>query len=485
MTREEGEASPPVPDRLRSWATGRRLALVGAIAALLVATVVAAVLVLHTKYAVLFTRLNEADASVAVEKLKASRTPYRLADGGTTILVPADRVYDTRLALVSQGMPVSGGVGFEIFDKQGFGMSEASQRVAYQRALQGELARTIGAIDHVVGARVHLVLPESTLFKRDREPARAAVSLTLDEAAEPSRAEIRGIQRLVAASVPGLDPGQVVITDQHGIALTPDGIGAGAGGEERLQVKQAVEQYVTRKVLALLDDALGPGQAIVSVDATVNFDEVRRTVQDLLPAHDGNGNAGGWVTRRRTSSSTSPSMTAGLGDPEAEASPAGSVNQESDYQYGSRVEQVVSAPGGLSRLTIAVVVRPPLSAEEQGRLRDLVRMSSGLSEARGDTVVLQSLAAVHGGSVALTPTGGPPTVAAPVGGAPARSPTASSVAVASQLPWWVALAALLIVATGFLFWRRFAPPPAMSNEERARLLAEIRAALAAAQGPLA
>src|SRR6185295_8185678 len=213
------------------------------------------------------------------------KTPYHLTGDGTTIEVPAGQVHETRLRLMSSGMPLAGGVGFEIFDRQGLGATEQSQRVSYQRALQGELARTIDALDGVEHARVHLVLPESTLFRRDREEARASVSLGLAPGVTLVREQIFGIQRLVAAAVPGLDIGRVVVTDQHGMTLSAsDALTVGgATGEGRLSMKREVEEYVARKIVALLDRAYGPGRAIVSVDATLNFDEVKRTVQDLLP----------------------------------------------------------------------------------------------------------------------------------------------------------------------------------------------------------
>src|SRR3954468_20829468 len=156
-----------------------KVALAVGVVGILAATIVLAWWTLRTEYAVLFTRLTEADAAGIVTELKKQKVDYKLDDGGTTIRVPAEKVHDIRLALMSSGVPLAGGVGFEIFDKQGLGATEQSQRVSYQRALQGELARTIGALDDVKQARVHLVLPESTLFKRDRQEARAAITLTL------------------------------------------------------------------------------------------------------------------------------------------------------------------------------------------------------------------------------------------------------------------------------------------------------------------
>src|SRR3954468_12337118 len=303
-----------------------KVALAVGVVGILAATIVLAWWTLRTEYAVLFSRLTEPDAAGIVAELKKQKVDYQLDDGGTTIRVPAQKVHDIRLALMSSGTPIAGGVGFEIFDRQGLGATEQSQRVSYQRALQGELARTIGALDGVLQARVHLVLPESTLFRRDRQDARASVTLKLEPGLALQNAQIFGIQRLVAAAVPGLDIGRVVVTDQHGITLSAaDALTVGgATGEGRLSMKRDVEEYVTRKIVALLDRAYGPGRAIVSVDATLNFDEVRRTVQDLLPSNGTN------VRRRRQT-------TAGTGgvDPgttfATDAAPGGTTDTEYDY----------------------------------------------------------------------------------------------------------------------------------------------------------
>ena len=281
---------------LDSMSTRSRVLLGVGITLIVVASLALAWWASRTEHAVLFSRLTEADAAGIVAELKKQKVRYELADAGTTIRVPADQVHEIRLALMSSGTPIAGGVGFEIFDRQGLGATEQSQRVSFQRALQGELARTVGALEGVQQARVHLVLPESTLFRRDRQEARASVSLKLEPGLVLEQPRIFGIQKLVAASVPGLETSRVVVTDQHGLTLSSsDALTVGgATGEGRLTMKREVEEYVTRKIVALLDRTYGPGRAIVSVDATLNFDEVRRTVQDLLPP-----TAQGNVRRRR------------------------------------------------------------------------------------------------------------------------------------------------------------------------------------------
>jgi flagellar M-ring protein FliF len=450
-----------------------KVAIGAGVAVILIATVAFAWWAMRTEYSVLFSRLTEADAAGIVTELKKQKVDYQLGDGGTTIRVPAERVHDIRLALMSSGTPLAGGVGFEIFDRQGLGATEQSQRVSFQRALQGELARTIGALDGVQQARVHLVLSESTLFRRDRQEARASVSLKLEPGNVLQSAQIFGIQRLVAAAVPGLDIGRVVVTDQHGITLSAsDALTVGgATGEGRLSMKREVEEYVTRKVVALLDRAYGPGRAIVSVDATLNFDEVRRTVQDLMPTNGQN------VRRRRQT-------TAGTAlDPAAtfqeDVTPRGTTDTE--YDYGRRVEQVVAAPGGVTRLSIGVIVPGNMDLATQERIEDLVRVAAGLNETRGDVVVVQNLDGIGSvGSVAIPATAD--TLVAVEESAPAVAPAATPV-VATPVRWqpwypWAGGAALLLIIVMLLLLRRGATDARLSDDERARLLADVKASLA-------
>jgi flagellar M-ring protein FliF len=424
-----------------------------------------------------------------VDQLKHSKTPYRLVDGGTTIKVPADRVYETRLALMASGAPLAGGVGFEIFDKQGLGTSEQVQRVTFQRALQGELARTIAALDNVERARVHLVLPESSLFRRDREEARAAVSLTLKSGARLSREEITGVQRLVAASVAGLDAARVVVTDQRGITLAgaetgETGLGA---GESRLDMKSDIEEYISRKVARLLDRTYGPGRAIVSVDVALNFDEIKRTVQDLLPVRAGN-TADGGVLRKRQVLSAPQAASYGWSVDAGVTAPQGmqSASTEIEYEYGHRVEQVIAAPGGIARISVGVVVPDELAVDKQERIAELVRAAAGINDARGDAVIVQSVGALRDSSVAAA-TEAPALPAAALStpsGPAAQSAIAAPMTVASLGRWSYWLLAVVAAALMFVLIRvaqkrsLVQMQVTLSPQQRESLLAEVEAALA-------
>jgi flagellar M-ring protein FliF len=464
-----------------------RVALGFGIVIILAGTVVLAWWAMRTEYSVLFGRLTEEDAAAIVAELKKQKVEYQLdgsglADGGTTVRVPAQRVHDVRLALMSSGTPIAGGVGFEIFDRQGLGATEQSQRVSFQRALQGELARTVGALEGVVQARVHLVLPESTLFRRDRQEARASVSLKLEPGVGVGGEKRFGIQRMVSEAVPGLEIGRVVVTDHHGLTLSvADALTVGgATGEGRLAMKREVEEYVARKIVALLDRAYGPGRAIVSVDATLNFDEVRRTVQDLLPT----GNQGNVRRRRQTTGglATDPASTF-----DATAAAVARGTTDTEYDFGRSVEQVVAAPGGVTRLSVGVIVPGDVDAGTQARIEEIVRVAAGISEDRGDIVVVQSLdgiAADHRPAVELPEAAGAATRAIAEESQVAAPATAA--VTPARAPWWsqwYAWAAGGLLLSGLLLalTRRGGPAGRLSSHERAQLLADVKASLEGAR----
>lgn len=464
----------PVHDFWTGLGRGARVALLGGVTLLLAVVVWVLFSAFRQDYRVLFAELSEADAGAVVSKLKHEKVPYRLSDDGATILVPAEQVHDLRLTLMSGDAPLRGGVGFELFDKQGLGVTEHSQRVSYQRALQGELARTIGALENVKQVRVHLVMPESTLFTRDRQQASAAVAVTMRPGASLESQQIVGVQRLVAAAVPALTPERVVVTDQRGVTVSSNDAGTGGAGvaDARLQVKREIEEYLARKVTHLLDGAFGAGQAIVSVDAALNFDATKTTIQDLLPG--GNGAVEGRVVRRRQltgSSAAEPSWTstADVGPVATQRAPSSSL--EVEFEYGRRIDEIIAAPGAITRISIGVVVPDALNEERRAKVTQLVKMAAGIDERRGDAVTVQplsqmSLAPMHDVEVAPSPDAPPPTV---------------SVRTVAPLPYSTGLlgaVAVLALGTVVLLLRRRRPVRALSDDARQNLLEDIQRALA-------
>ena len=373
-----------------------RTGLVAGIALALLLTVALAVWTLQTSYEVLFTDLEERDAAAVVGELKQNKIPYKVTDGGRKILVPEKQVHETRIKLMGKGVLLSGGVGFEIFDNKDLGMTEYTQKINYLRALQGELARTIMAVESVKQARVHLVLPEASIFKREKVKPKASVSLVLKQGGRLSAEQILGIQRLVAASTPGLEPSVVTVLDQRGVTLSPpvDGDDNVAGTSGKLRMKREVEAYLTRKIVEVMDRTYGPGQAIVSVDVTLNFDDIRRTDQDVVPLSTSGGEATGVVVRKRQSMYKQGRDGITKATDSADASSAASnlnSTNEIEYEVSRRVQQVVTAPGGVRRISIGVLLPKALGEDQLGKVRQIVTMVAGLSEERGDAIVVHSI----------------------------------------------------------------------------------------------
>ena len=210
-------------------------------------------------YQVLYTGLKAEDGGRIVEKLRSKKVPFQLKDGGSTVLVPQQYVYEMRLDLATAGLPQAGGVGYEVFDKNNFGMTDFVQKLNYQRALEGELTRTIQQLEEVEQARIHIVLPEPRLYTEERTLPTASVVLKLAGAGRLSQGQIKGITHLVASSVEGLKPEDVTVIDTNGNILSrghSDGGIAGLSGDQ-LELQQSVETYLSHKAQSMLEEVLG------------------------------------------------------------------------------------------------------------------------------------------------------------------------------------------------------------------------------------
>lgn len=428
-------------------------------------------------YQVLFADVSAADAAAMTAELDKLKTPYQLADNGTTILVPKDLVYKTRLKLMGNELPLHGAVGFEVFNNADFGMTEFVQKVNYQRAIQGELTRTILAIDGVQAARVHLAIPEQGLFKKALTRPKASVTLTMKKDVTLTPEQVAGIQRLVAASVPDIVAADVTVLNQHGVALTrpvvADGGGDGAGaaaGSAALETKRSTEEYLAKKVGEVLDRSFGAGVAAVSVDVALNLDQSRITTEEVLP---GRGAGAGLVVRERRTLNDGGDVSSGT-----PARASGSSTTEADYQVGRRVEQLVPGSGGIRRMTVAVLVRQPLNEDQVEKLKQVVMLAIGFSEARGDAVVVYPMAQFQqlGAPVDTVPAAGEVT-AAPAETAPAPQANVGL----------LVLAGVLLLATLWFLLRPRRPtvvvaPARLDADERARMVADIRQWIASAPG---
>ncbi|MCX6138823.1 MAG: flagellar basal-body MS-ring/collar protein FliF [Ignavibacteriales bacterium] len=233
-----------------------------------VAGIIAMVTVVNRPaYGTLFGNLAAEDASKIVEKLKEKSVPYTLDDGGKTVLVPKQQIYELRLSLAAEGIPHSSVIGYEIFDRTNLGVSDFVQKINYRRALEGELARTILQLEEVEGARVHIVVPEKALFKEDEKQTTASVVLKLKSGKPLKRETIQGIGHLIASSVEGLETNNVTIVDSRGVLLSDNSQtnSLSALSSTQYELQQKVESYLTKKAQSILEGAVGNGNALVQV----------------------------------------------------------------------------------------------------------------------------------------------------------------------------------------------------------------------------
>lgn len=352
----------------------RQFLVTGAILAIVLLSIGAAYLVLRPSYHVLFSDLKPQDASAIIETLDKEKIPYRIDEQRNAVLVQEGDTRATRLKLMNGDLRLHGVVGFELMNKSDLGLTEFTQKVTYQRALQGELARTIMSLDEIAYARVHLSLPESALFRRDAVRPRASVALFTRDGFGLDAKAVRGIQKLVAAAVPELSTGDVTVVDQRGELLVrrDDDV-----DDPNFALKQAIEASYERKVRSQIAALAGPGQVAVSVEADVNFDQVRKTLetdvrQPTQPPQAKPGAGPLPVLNGKGASALSGPL------------PLLDLSASRETKTERRVEQVVAAPGAIRRLSVGVVLEQAQSAETLSRMNAMIAASIGLSRARGD-----------------------------------------------------------------------------------------------------
>lgn len=464
---------------------GSRIGL--ALGAATIVTAVAALgwSMLRTPYGVLFSELSERDMATMSAELERQKVPYRLSGDGRAMLVPQEMVHKVRLKLMGAPMPLHGAVGFELFNTSDFAMTEFAQKVNYQRALQGELTRTILSLQEVESARVHLALPEQGMFRKATVKAKASVTLRMRAGRQLAPEQVTGIQRLVAASVNDIAAEDVAVLDEHGVVLSRSQATEQAlAGTGELDLKQGAEAYLSRKAMAVVDRMFGPGEALVSVDAVFDADQVRVTTEEIVPARAGteDGPPTGVVVRERVSSREGGSGTERAGS-------ANSTTQETEYQAGKRVHQVVTPAGQLKRLQVAVVLRRPLDEAQIDKVRELVSTAVGLNPQRGDRIAVHSM---PGLAAQPSPTVAPVDAAAPEPAAAEVAPTAGP---AIEWPTLtpvqaVGLGAVSLLVLGALtagLRRRRALPPvpdSLNIDQRQQALAQVEAWLADSLQPV-
>jgi flagellar M-ring protein FliF len=372
------------------------------------------VIIFHARkaeYRPLYTDLPQQEAASVTQWLKEQAIPYQLENSGRSIYVPAPLVYETRLNLAGQGLPRQGGVGFEIFDKQNFGVTKFTQKVNFQRAMQGELARTIMAMDVIKSARVHLVLPEERLIKEQQKPAKASVVVDLQPGRSMSLTQAQSIIHLVAGSIEGLDKGMVTVLDTAGRLLSDD-----QNNDpdlmmlpDKVKFKNTLEGRLEDRVQALLDRALGHGNSLVRVTAELDFTREAVTTEEYDPdslvprsekiteSQSGQLYAGGV-----------PGTASNLGNNNTgtnQVIPETRSSEVINYEISKTVKQIQRPVGNVTQISAAVLVADPfdpaansgqgayvpLAPEKIESIRKMVISAIGLDTARGDRIEVVSM----------------------------------------------------------------------------------------------
>jgi flagellar M-ring protein FliF len=354
----------------------------------------------------LFTNLAPVDGAAIVAQLDRSKVPYRLADGGRTVLVPAASVDRLRLQFAGQGLPSHGAVGLSSVLNLPFGATDFTRQVAYQDALQGELEATIDQIDGVAGSRVQIVLPQPPSFGGSSSPPSAAVLLDLQPGVTLDSGQVRGIARLVASSVQGLTPDNVTVIDQTGRLLWAQGAapgGAGASGaagqaQENLQVQQQFDRELQQGLQHLLEQVFGPGNVIAQVSADLSF--TSGTVDRLLYQPPGSSPAVLQSMQELKQSVSGAAAQAAVPGTAANSFPtypavgaAGPTSSTSDqitqnFDVSQETQHTVIAPGSVSRLSVAVLVNGTLTPAQQSLVQAAVEAAVGADPNRRDQITV-------------------------------------------------------------------------------------------------
>ncbi len=401
----------PVQAFTKFWGTlsnTQRFVTAVFIATSVVLLVVVSVVATRPGMTVLFSGLQPSDSGAIVAKLQESKIPYQVE--GTAIKVPAKNVYETRMQLASQGLPAGGNVGFEIFDKNTLGMTEFSQRLSYQRALQGELSRTIDQIDAVAQSRVHLAIPEEKLFADDKKYPTASVVLKLKAGGKLNGDQVAGIVRLVSSAVEGMDPNHVTVVDTEGNMLSePADEATGLDprmSSSQLRLKNEYEQQVQQDIQSMLERVLGPNRAVVRVSAKINFDRKETDNETYQPidtnkgvllsedrteeSYTGSGRSVGGVVGVRSNINASGTQAATITPTPGNGYQR--IETSAKYEVSKTTEHVVTAPGQVEKMSVAVMVDGKVDGAQMNSIQNAVSAAAGIEPERGDKVTVESMA---------------------------------------------------------------------------------------------
>ena len=353
----------------------QRLALAGSGTLVLVLMWMLVHFVNRVEFQTLYADLDPQEAQSIVQRLEELKIPFQLETDGRTVKVAADKLPEVRIQMASQGMPESGRVGFEIFDRTNFGLTNFQEQVNYQRALEGELARSIRTLVEVEAARVHLVLAKDSLFQTADEQTKASVILKLKSGRTLSPAAAQGIVNMVASSVKGLMPEKVVLIDYRGKVLSRNYGGDSGLSAQQLDAQQKLETELSAKIIQILEPAVGQGKVRPQVSVVMNFQQVEETVEQYDPQ--------GSVVRSRQ-------------------------NETTNYEVSKSVRHVVSPIGKIDRVSVAVIIdnhtkvapsqagqpqttQVPHTADEMKKYKELVSAAIGFNPERGDQLTIENI----------------------------------------------------------------------------------------------
>ncbi len=448
------------------WWTARpvrdQLVIAGGAGLILVFFVAALIWALMPQYRVLLSNLSAADAANIANQLALEKIRYRLEEKDGRLLVDENDLDVARMYVMERGLPQSRPVGFELFDESDFGMTDFNQRINYQRALEGELTRTIMALEEVDHARLHLVIPEVSLFKRQDEVPKASLTLSLKPGATLGARSVQGIQNLIASAVPGLVPERVAIHDHLGSPLSTDASSPLSGGviAARLEAKHSYEAYLSRKAQEVLDRTFGSGAAAVMVDVEVDHDRKQLTRSEVLPLRAG--------AKQRVSRAAMPAEFPE--DEEIVESPAAEAASSGKYEMGRQEEKIDVTAGAIRRMTVGVLVPVGTLPEERQRIADTISNAIGLDiHKRGDSITVQELGAAAR-TLRMAERLGPP---------PATTRTVIDWKNTALL--CATLIALLALLLALYSWVRSGGQ--LSQSERDQLLKDVRGLLERMDGP--
>ena len=371
-------------------------------------------------YGPLYSNLSSQDGAAVVKELEAEKIPYSISGGGTVIEVPRGSIYQTRLRLAGKGVPAGGGVGFEIFEKTPFGVSEFTQQVNYLRALQGELSRTINALSAVQSSRVHLALPARSNFLGPEEKPSASVVVDMRPGYHLSPDQVQGIVNLVASSVPKLSADKVTVIDSSGRPLKEIIPAAATTEAERLNLlKLQHEQELERRIETMLDPVLGPGKVVVRANVQINPQETQMTKEQFDPDNKVVRSQRQTMDDSGVKTGGTPGVQANIPGGEATKVAQENASKRSSeivtYEVGHTTSRIFEPRGQVQKLSVAVLVDGkyekdkyvPRTKEEMEVIKGMVKRAVGFDDDRGDEIEVANVAFKVQPAPALQPPGTP------------------------------------------------------------------------------